>query len=501
MNHPESTECNPVDESTIIEDVPTYESEFEVVPIMFTISGLPDVINMRELKAEMLIILKRILVDLQKRVQNLKITNVQENLVLTVNGENENSSDKDVYFDISVVRQSGTEWGPTIISGLKDSYDIIIEQVEEYTNTEYQGYGINFNFCTSEDGKSFVVCSRNDEPIPVKFRLSNVPKEVDIDALIQQVMVIYKSILEESVGNLEITSITQSNIVDLSSSDETAGVTKDVFLELVVLLVEQTLFDGTSFTKPINDNLSASRNKIATGIQAYTDASTTLDLNWCIDEENAYNAACKKTQEPRYNWWWTYGAGGTMALPNWAVVLLAVLCLVISCCIAWCIISWYQQTREYKNNRHLSRSYLEEEERKKRKQRREWNAPPPLWMQDDLPPPRSQSHRRSMKERKQRDNIPRLTNGQKSQQQLMIQNGPIRKEDTEYALEHDASYVFDEHHPMRQLTLTNGEDIEQMSKLERDPDGSILDDPMLQGGGDWFVDEESAPAQRYRHER
>mmetsp|Transcript_21705 Transcript_21705/g.45857 ORF Transcript_21705/g.45857 Transcript_21705/m.45857 type:complete len:724 (-) Transcript_21705:324-2495(-) len=56
------------------------DNDFEIIPIKFDFMGLPDDISMRELKDEMKIVLKRILLRLAKRIEGLRISNVEETL-------------------------------------------------------------------------------------------------------------------------------------------------------------------------------------------------------------------------------------------------------------------------------------------------------------------------------------------------------------------------------------------------------------------------------------
>lgn len=54
------------------------EDEFEIVPIKFSARNLPDDVEVRQLKVEMKEILTRILADLSERVEDLRITKIEE---------------------------------------------------------------------------------------------------------------------------------------------------------------------------------------------------------------------------------------------------------------------------------------------------------------------------------------------------------------------------------------------------------------------------------------
>ena len=112
------------------------DDDFEVVPIKFDVGGLPCEIRMRDLKDEMKTVLKRILLRLADRIEGLKISNVEEKVVLSRNllralqEECVGKQDVALYYNVHVVRDDDKQFGPLIIAEIRDSYGEVLEQVQ-----------------------------------------------------------------------------------------------------------------------------------------------------------------------------------------------------------------------------------------------------------------------------------------------------------------------------------------------------------------------------------
>ena len=483
VNHPYSTTCSvPPEVPTVEEETTTTnnDDEFEVILIKFSLSGLPDIVNMRALKLEMTMVLKRILVDISGRFpsSNIRVTNVEENLLITMDSINElnvgeytDGSRQDVYYDITVVRrEDGSSMGPIIIAGIKDSYDVLVDDITSYTNLEYFGAGVDFNVCANDEdtkensdndanhGNSFAMCSNNDEKVRVKFRLSNIPQEDtgttldNVDSLIQHIIIVYKQLLEGSIAKLEIIDIEVSQTIDLVSSpaspddeDEERTITKDVFLDIIV----KRKFDVPDFTPAVNEKLSSSRDVILNEIQSYTDALSIgqlKDVNWCINDENAY-AICTQSSSSKF------------LLPNWAIITITVISVILACCLCWGVHTCIQQRDAHKNERNMA-TYIDSGALYSKQRRVTWddNPPPPQQqrrMRVDYDRPRSIPRSQQPHPRPRRPGDRRTYEEGESiqpQKHLMLQN------DTTY-YENMPSFVFDDgeggHSPQQQLATTN----------------------------------------------
>ncbi|ACI64306.1 predicted protein [Thalassiosira pseudonana CCMP1335] len=203
QNFPYSTVCDvkvgtdsPTKHPTI---APPPESEFEIIPIKFSITGLPDDVTMRELKNEMKSALTIILTDLAEGIKGLKISGIEERVAKRVRSLFDEDQEEeevdleqqqrvrrllrnvDVYFDVSVVRVDDKKFGPLIINEIKDQYNEILNLIQgsssEYFSAEGGGGNLGFNFCTLDAGQ-FTMCSSAPVPVrqPSPVILSNEPE-------------------------------------------------------------------------------------------------------------------------------------------------------------------------------------------------------------------------------------------------------------------------------------------------------------------------------------
>jgi len=114
-----------------IEDI---DDDSEIIPLRFDITGLGGGLSMSELKSEMKTVLTRILYQLMKSIDGLLITNIEQAAVLNTQetlalGEEEGGGTKSVYFNVNAKRVEGVKFGPIIISGIRDNYDEILQEI------------------------------------------------------------------------------------------------------------------------------------------------------------------------------------------------------------------------------------------------------------------------------------------------------------------------------------------------------------------------------------
>ena len=107
---------------------------YEVIPIKFDVMGLPDDVKMRDVKDEMMTVLKRILLRLADRISGLKVSSVEEKVVLSRKLEKmlRRALEQSVslYYNVYVVRDDKKKFGPLIIQEIRDSYDEVMEQIQ-----------------------------------------------------------------------------------------------------------------------------------------------------------------------------------------------------------------------------------------------------------------------------------------------------------------------------------------------------------------------------------
>ena len=341
------------------------DDPFEYVTIKFTVGDLPaevvGAMDAGELKAEMSFVMRRALTDLAERVEILKITSIEEDLVLTVmpttiaaaGGEKNGTADGggggggpatavSVYYDVTVVRHPTESLGEIIIAGLRDIYPEMMEWLSGGSSRQYLVCCVYLNWCYdggANDG-TFDLCSGTDDTVAWTVRFADLPSALDWEGLARELVGIYKETLM-GVERLDIVDV-EVNVVDLPSADGgNETVAKDVTFDFIIV----DKFD-INFGPVINETLHNSKNDTLSRIQGYIDASTTLDLAVCIDGDGSYAVCPKPVAEPQ-EW------ENPFLLPLWAIITLAAGSVVLCCCTSWCIISYLNQRDESKNERNM----------------------------------------------------------------------------------------------------------------------------------------------------
>lgn len=180
--------CNPSLETSKPTKHPTISKvegdDFEIVPIRFDLSGLPTDVKMKDLRQEMLTVLKRILIRLSEKIDGLKVSEVEERsnrylrdllseeeeelLSLYESMTTSHSSlrnddgqwrrslgEASLMYDVYVVRdEGGRKFGPVIIDYMKQNYGEVLEQIQTSPDINYfNSDDVEMNFCTSENGR------------------------------------------------------------------------------------------------------------------------------------------------------------------------------------------------------------------------------------------------------------------------------------------------------------------------------------------------------------
>ena len=343
------------------------DDPFEYVTIKFTVGDLPaDVVGSEDdagdLKAEMSFVMRRALTDLAEKVEILKVTSIEEDLVLTVmptttattaaggggngtaaGGGGGPATAVSVYYDVTVVRHPTESLGEIIIAGLRDIHPEIMEWLSGGSSRQYLVCCVYLNWCIDggvNDG-TFDLCSGGgDETVAWTVRFADMPSALDWEGLVRELVRIYEETLM-GVERLDIVDV-GVNVVDLPSPDgENETVAKDVTFDFIFI----DKF-GINFGPFIIETLQNSKNDTLSRIQGYLDTSTTLDLAVCIDGDGAYAVCPKPVAEPQ-EW------ENPFLLPLWAIITLAAVSVVLCCCTSWCIISYLNQRDESKNERNM----------------------------------------------------------------------------------------------------------------------------------------------------
>ena len=107
------------------------EDVFEVVPLRFDIIGLPPDAALGDFKKQLETAMSKIILDLAKDIQGLKVTKVEEKVggLSAALSNNSNNSVDSVYYTVEVVKDPKKRFAPLIIQGLRDSYDEILQMI------------------------------------------------------------------------------------------------------------------------------------------------------------------------------------------------------------------------------------------------------------------------------------------------------------------------------------------------------------------------------------
>ena len=139
--------------------------------------GLPDEVDdMDEVKVEMTTVLRRILLRLADRISGLKVSNIEEKMLLDGNNDNNRQrqrrrrhmqqqqkqqhhhhrsllKDITIYYNVYVIKDESKKFGPLIINEIRDSFGEVLEQIQQFADTKYFGSNLNLNWCTTKNGK------------------------------------------------------------------------------------------------------------------------------------------------------------------------------------------------------------------------------------------------------------------------------------------------------------------------------------------------------------
>ena len=282
--NPDPTEDLPVAE----EPVSTTLEEYETIPLKLSLLNLPSEIDIRSLKEEIFIIVKRLLVDLAEKMSSLRITNFEENILggrknsrqLLLSQHKQNKLRKltqnlDIYYVVTVLTDPNVEsFKPFVVKWMQDSYDLILEKIREYTTREYFGYDLSLNWCTTSEKSNgqFTMCN-SDEIVPTKLRIKDVGESFNIEELASGLIGTYKNILA-GINGLKVTRIEVADIV----RDTKSGYI-DIFFNIHV--VQNS---GQDFTPVIHEMIEKEKDVILGYIQSYSDNNMT-GLSWCQNDD------------------------------------------------------------------------------------------------------------------------------------------------------------------------------------------------------------------------
>ena len=290
----------------------------EVIPVKFFIGHLPDdedEIEIAALKEQVRTVLKDFLLDLSVRftgAADMGLSSVKETTRFNeIEGEQKNQQlgGMDVYYDIKVIREPEQEFAPTIIEEVLDSYENIVQDIQNKTSTE-----LYFNICM-EDDKGFVIpspmgslssfnkCKLQPNEVTAKFRFKDLPQEISNDAssfddIKLVIMKAYKETLTES-GDGSIDGMTLLSIVDVTEVSFDDGT-----IDVQSNIVYKGENDDVAYASAIGDRIARSREIIVNRLK-----SSMGEYNWCTKEEGTLTVCAP-------------GEKGITPFPVWGYILI-----------------------------------------------------------------------------------------------------------------------------------------------------------------------------------
>jgi hypothetical protein len=232
VNFPFSDVCIPQDKSASPTKYPTInvvESSIETVPLRFGVEGLPDDVNMRELKDEMRSVLMTIITMLAKNIPDMKLSSIEERVARRRLGNDKKEDDEsitrellrnsEVLFDVNFIRVEGKKFGPLLIQGIKDSM-ADIQNLMETTKGKYFQSNVNVNFCTLSSGK-YTLCSSTPAPVkrPAQIMTVTEPEPSGLPGWAIALIVIFVLLLVGCMCYLMFISARDGNVYDKDMED------------------------------------------------------------------------------------------------------------------------------------------------------------------------------------------------------------------------------------------------------------------------------------------
>lgn len=342
-------------------------SEFQTIPLKFTLMGLSDDIpRIRDFRDAAMGFIKGMLTTVSYDIDGFKITEVKERFVDSflngqrglstrtrsvvdfVFGENattenlETQQEEDdtrvfnFYYDVTVVSDSTQMYGPLLIDAVRHRHREILQQIQEYKPTQYY-YADNFDLCTTTTGKKtdddrfFDLCSHDHQMVSLKFSALELPEDMDRDLFKNELMSIYQRVLSE-IDGLEMTGMYADEEI------EEVGKAVDFFFDVNVIRKDQDM----KFVIENKVQSQDGRMEILYLVQNYTNEEG-RDIEWCITDAGRYSTAscAKPPPEPTQ-------------LPLWIIITIAATsALIVLGCVLWiCIVTFQRKTEEieFKNN-------------------------------------------------------------------------------------------------------------------------------------------------------
>ena len=257
-----------------------------MIPLKLSLTDIPAEFDARALKDELLLILKRVVVELADRMDNLRITKVEEDFARNtgVVSEDQRDASLDIFFKITVVRIEGVDFPTILITWIRDSYDDVVGMIREYTSQTYFGTEVGLNWCTQPDDLTptslFSKC--NSETTQFITKMKQVA-EIPLKQMAEDLAVIHRRNIERDIADLEVEEVVVKEILGLPGG----------YVDVVFEVKSKQVY-GKNFEETILKTVHENEADVLEEIQSYSLMELEKDLYWCLDTKERVYTTCKK---------------------------------------------------------------------------------------------------------------------------------------------------------------------------------------------------------------
>lgn len=341
-------------------------SEFQTIPLKFTLMGLPnDIPQISDFRRAAEGYIKEILSYVSNDMDGVKFREVKERYVDTLlncrrslsvsrslfsfandtyelvteeEGAQEHTRIYNLYYDaVTIVPDQNEFHGPLIIDTVRYMHAELLQQIQEYDPMKYY-YAEDFDLCTTTtkeaSDKSFDLCSQDHQIVPIKFGVLALPSDVDRDEFKAGVVEILQDMLK-NIDGLQMTGF-YDNRVDV------VGKTEDFYFDVDLIKRNRDMESVIG-----NELNGEGKVEILNRIQSYTNEAG-RSIQWCITEAGRFSAEPCTTIKTTNN-----------GMPTWAIVTIALssALIVVGLC-AWIVIILYQRGEDEDDFKNTTRKWV-----------------------------------------------------------------------------------------------------------------------------------------------
>mmetsp|Transcript_189 Transcript_189/g.481 ORF Transcript_189/g.481 Transcript_189/m.481 type:complete len:659 (-) Transcript_189:99-2075(-) len=288
VNFPYSNTCPEETNPPTAKPAPKNDNPFQEIPLKLGLTDIPNDFDSRALKDELLLILKKVVVELAERMDDLRITKIEEdfsrNTGVVAEAEDDRDATLDIFFKITVVRVEGFDFPSILITWIRDSYDDIVVMIREYTSQTYFGTKVGLNWCTQPEDmtESSLFSECNYETTKFSTRIKQVA-EVPLKQMGEDLAKIHRRNIERDIDGIKVSKVYVKEILGLPGG----------YAEVVFEVESEQEYD-TNYEDIILETIQKNEEKVLEEIQTYSIMELEKDLYWCLDTKERVYTTCEK---------------------------------------------------------------------------------------------------------------------------------------------------------------------------------------------------------------